>query len=311
MRLERGTYYAGFSRPFFVPQGLIRSKLEDEGFTEIHFFQRGVGPTPPVDPRQSQNYSDDWDEWIRAFYPGPARDAELPATPAWMLRVPLQQKPAPGPTQPASLGCPGVDVDAWEKANRVKLFPGTWNHWLLARTKRDNPSGKDDIERTLRAVMGKWFSGTPLDPLLTFGGTTRSGAADLIELVAFGDTLSRPGEVQNMQRREDLPLSPPPTVEGAPVLVHARFAYRGAAPDLPWPVRKGGSVLSSTRCPVNADWILLKAWTEGEAPREMGTDEKAGAAVAETTNAAGRVVGLGLTLGALGVLAYLAFRRPS
>ena len=32
------------------------------------------------------------------------------------------------------LGCPGVDVDEWRKQNRVPLFPGKVNRWVLVRT---------------------------------------------------------------------------------------------------------------------------------------------------------------------------------
>jgi hypothetical protein len=46
------------------------------------------------------------------------------------------------------LGCPGVDVDEWRKRNRVPLFPGKVNRWVLVRTTRDNPT-PEDLKNTL------------------------------------------------------------------------------------------------------------------------------------------------------------------
>ena len=76
------------------------------------------------------------------------------------------------------LGCPDIDVDNWRLDNRVPLFRSKVNRWILVRTLRDDPS-PDDLKNTLAATFMKWFSGTTLDPALTFHGTTRSATADL------------------------------------------------------------------------------------------------------------------------------------
>ena len=79
------------------------------------------------------------------------------------------------------LGCPNLDVDKWRAENRVPLFPGKVNRWILVRTLRDNPT-PDDLKSTLAATFMKWFEGTTLDPALVFHDTTRSATADLIKL---------------------------------------------------------------------------------------------------------------------------------
>ncbi len=96
----------------------------------------------------------------------------------------------------------GVDVDEWRKLNRVPLFPGKVNRWVLVRTKRDNPT-PDDLKNTLAAVFVKWFESTVLDPALPFKGTTRSSRADLIKLERVSkDRLSLDNPAR---RREELP----------------------------------------------------------------------------------------------------------
>ncbi len=46
-------------------------------------------------------------------------------------------------TTVGDVGCQGVDVDDWRKRNRVPLFPGKVNRWVLIRTTRDDPTPDD------------------------------------------------------------------------------------------------------------------------------------------------------------------------
>lgn len=80
-----GIYYAGFTRPWYVSQGMVTGKLEDAGFKNVQWHSRKKD-APPVDPRSYQTYSDDWDEWISAVSPD-ARTITLPAAPAWLVGV--------------------------------------------------------------------------------------------------------------------------------------------------------------------------------------------------------------------------------
>lgn len=62
------TYYAGFSRPFFVTKGMISSALADRHVELTGIYKRESAP--PVDPKRDPKYSDDWDEWMTAKYTG-------------------------------------------------------------------------------------------------------------------------------------------------------------------------------------------------------------------------------------------------
>jgi len=208
------------------------------------------------------------------------------------------------------LGCPGVDVDEWRKLNRVPLFPGKVNRWVLVRTTRDNPT-PDDLKNTLAAVFVKWFEGTVLDPALPFKGTTRSSTADLIKLERVSkDRLSLDNPAR---RREELPGLGPTVAPGEVVWLEVTFAYRGQQTDLPWPVRTGAAMqlTSSAQCPVGADWMLDAAQTPTlNAPPEQASNEKAGEVL---SNAADSVAGglfnlLWLPLAALGAVAMLIWQ---
>ncbi|HEX3853060.1 MAG TPA: hypothetical protein VHW01_18990 [Polyangiaceae bacterium] len=208
------------------------------------------------------------------------------------------------------LGCQGVDVDDWRKRNRVPLFPGKVNRWVLIRTTRDDPT-PDDLKNTLAAVFSKWFEGTVLDPALVFKGTTRSATADLIKLEKVSkDRLS----VANpARRREDLPGVSPTVAPGNFVWLEVTFAYRGQQTDMPWPVRTGAAMqlTSSAQCPIGADWVLDSAQTPTEnAPPEQSSGDKAREVVADTadTVTSGLFSLLWVPLAAIGVAAVLVLR---
>lgn len=208
------------------------------------------------------------------------------------------------------LGCQGVDVDDWRKRNRVPLFPGKVNRWVLIRTTRDDPT-PDDLKNTLAAVFSKWFEGTVLDPALVFKGTTRSATADLIKLEQVSkDRLS----VANpARRREDLPGVSPTVAPGNFVWLEVTFAYRGQQTDMPWPVRTGAAMqlTSSAQCPIGADWVLDSAQTPTEnAPPEQSSGDKATEVVSDTadTVTSGLFSLLWVPLAAIGVAAVLVLR---
>ena len=213
-------------------------------------------------------------------------------------------------TTVGDLGCQGVDVDDWRKRNRVPLFRGKVNRWVLIRTTRDDPT-PDDLKNTLAAVFSKWFEGTVLDPALVFKGTTRSATADLIKLEKVSkDRLS----VANpARRREDLPGVSPTVAPGNFVWLEVTFAYRGQQTDMPWPVRTGAAMqlTSSAQCPIGADWVLDSAQTPTEnAPPERSSGEKAGEVVSDTadTVTSGLFSLLWVPLAAIGVAAVLVLR---
>jgi hypothetical protein len=189
-------------------------------------------------------------------------------------------------TTVGDVGCPDVDVEAWQKQNRVPLFPGKVNRWIVVRTLRDDPT-PDDLKTTLAATFVKWFDGTPFDPVLPSDGTTRSATADLIKLERVSkDRLSFP---QPARRREQLAGMLPTVRPGEFVWLEVSFAYRGQLVDMPWPVRTGAAVQlnSSANCPVQADWMLDSAAVPTvDAPPEKSSGDKAGEALG---SAAGKV----------------------
>lgn len=217
-------------------------------------------------------------------------------------------------TTVGDLGCPEVDVDEWQRQNRVPLFPGKVNRWILVRTLRDNPT-PDELKDTLAATFSKWFGGMPFDPVLPSKGTTRSATADLIKLERVSkERLAFP---RPARRREELPGIPPTVRSGEFVWLEVSFAYRGQLMDMPWPVRVGAAVQlqSSANCPVAADWILdSTAVPTVDAPPEKSSTEKAGEALSDTAQDLGRglvkvlwiplaIVGVGLVLYYVGVRA--------
>jgi hypothetical protein len=211
------------------------------------------------------------------------------------------------------LGCSNVDVDKWRLDNRVPLFPGKVNRWVLVRTLRDNPT-PDDLKSTLAATFMKWFEGTTLDPVLVYNDTTRSATADLIKLervskdrLSFADTA---------RRREELPGVTPTLRSGEYVWMEVSFAYRGEQKDMAWPVRTGAIVQlqSSARCPVEADWILDSVATPKEdAPPEMSSSGKAWDVITDTTAQASagamRALWLPFAVAGAGLLLFLLARR--
>ncbi|MEO7036503.1 MAG: hypothetical protein ABI548_21340 [Polyangiaceae bacterium] len=208
------------------------------------------------------------------------------------------------------LGCQGVDVDDWRKRNRVPLFPGKVNRWVIIRTTRDDPT-PDDLKNTLAAVFSKWFEGTVLDPALVFKGTTRSATADLIKLEKVSK--DRLAVASPARRREELPGVSPTVAPGNFVWLEVTFAYRGQQTDMPWPVRTGAAMqlTSSAQCPIGADWVLDSAQTPTEnAPPEQSSGDKAAEVVSDTagTVTSGLVSLLWVPLAAIGVAAVLVLR---
>ncbi len=218
-------------------------------------------------------------------------------------------------TTVGDLGCQGVDVADWQKQNRVPLFPGKVNRWVLVRTLRDNPT-PEDLKQTLAATFSKWFDGTPFDPVLPSNDTTRSATADLIKLERVSkERLSFP---QSARRREQLPGQLPTLRPGDVVWLEVSFAYRGQLVDMPWPVRTGAAVQldSSARCPIDADWMLDSAAVPtADAPPEKSSTDKAGQALGGAANTLGsgllEALWLPLALVGAGLLVYFVGVRAA
>jgi hypothetical protein len=82
--LVPGLWWAGFHAPFFISNGMVKSRAEELGFINIRFFDRD-DQAPPVNPLIDPAYRDDWDTWASAEYHGPQKSLDLPAQPDWLL----------------------------------------------------------------------------------------------------------------------------------------------------------------------------------------------------------------------------------
>lgn len=166
-----------------------------------------------------------------------------------------------------------VDPIAWGKNNRVSLATGKTHEWVLARTQRDRPA-VDDVIRTARAVMVKWFDGMALDVAF-------ADAGDVVDAITVTSVLTeRPPPQSGDQRREQ--CDPVPVLAPAdrpPLYLRLTFNYRGYEKSMPWPVWTATSSIfkADKLCPENADWMLVQARPTVElapAPTEIGPLDK-------------------------------------
>lgn len=192
-------------------------------------------------------------------------------------------------TRIGDLGCLGVDIDAWQEANRCPMYPDKTNRWLLLRTMRD---GADDAEirNTLQAVLAKWLSDVPSgwSPIGERAGHIRVGPADNITVERI--VSERLALEQRARSREDLTYPPIPLLVSGPwTSVEITFDWRSQVDSIPWPVWHGGPVLlSSARvCPFDADWVLDEAGVPlRDSPAEVPVGEQAEEIVKEAAEAA-------------------------
>jgi hypothetical protein len=195
------------------------------------------------------------------------------------------------------LGCLAVDLAQFQARNRVPLWPGKWNKWILMRTTRDNP---DDaaILATMRAAFGKWSPKIwgPLDltvettiPEGPRAGerTVRVGHFDYLHIVkASRDRLFFPRDQWARLLPEDkLParresVDPAPTLSTSTAIwLEVAFVWRGQGEtSRPWPVLTDSVVRATQQCPIDADWILDSCAVPSAepAPAEKTPIEKGG-----------------------------------
>jgi hypothetical protein len=162
------------------------------------------------------------------------------------------------------LGCTGVDVDAFKRTCRAPLNPGGWNRWLLWRTTRDEASALD-VERSTYAVFGKWFELVEGPDKVSLPGNG-TGKVDNLKIRIVPWDWSAPW--RPVARRED--CTPLPTIAGIGAIgVMVEFVFRGTSRHMPWPVHKAQII--GPWCPINADWILARAY---EPPADAAPAER-------------------------------------
>jgi hypothetical protein len=146
-----------------------------------------------------------------------------------------------------------LEPSSWGARNRVRLYPGKVQTWVLARAiDRDLPNNSE-LRNMARAVLARWFSPTPVLDV-----TSRSGAATDIKV---GDPSPTPPELPTvLQHWTDLPGPLPLLKPGKVLYVPVSFAWRSESEtERPWPTWRVSALgFSAGPCPVAADWMLLE-----------------------------------------------------
>lgn len=176
---------------------------------------------------------------------------------------------------PQSEGAP--DPAEWGKRNRVQLYPGREQTWVLARaTDRDLPSD-EELRKMARAVMARWFSETPVVDV-----GNRSGNADLISV---GKPSTSPIVLPTvLQRWTQLPGPLPLPKSGRLMYIPVTFSWRAQSEtSRPWPTWRVNWGIGGP-CSIDADWMLLdvgslRAAATPEALPEAPTEESVSAQI--------------------------------
>jgi len=252
INLRKGNYFAGFSRPFFVSDDMVRGHLEELGATQIAFHRRD-NETPPVDPTTDPDHSDEWDEWISCRYEGPPTTVEENKLWAWAVVQP--------------------DLDDAPRS-KLAIRPGR-NIWVLGRTDRDAPDTASAIE-TAAALLARVLS--PQEGNTFAPGVGVPGGPDGAVRYCFGP--ARPCDLNASQTRPMLPPSqehwtfeadqPDALALNAehPWYVLADFDWRGPTRVFEeWPQRAIDPFGIPIDLPHSLDWLLLEARTFGPATR--------------------------------------------
>lgn len=161
------------------------------------------------------------------------------------------------------LGCLGIDVEKWLQQNRVPLFPGKINRWLLARTLRDNPSDAK-VKNSLLDSFARWFpGGWVTDPWFETSEGGRTEGLDGLRIVNASKN-ENSNFADAVKRREECTILP--TVESSKGVLYVEvvFNYRSQADNIAWPVDVLHDLASDPfplqslqSCPDRADWILV------------------------------------------------------
>lgn len=211
-------------------------------------------------------------------------------------------------------GCPGVDVETWQAKNRIKVYPGQWNVWVLYRTLGDNASF-DDIVKSGFSVMDQFFPSNEkygtvdhvtVIPLWNYDKPPPEAATNLYDEAVEQKAVAH---LTRAERREDLE-SPPMLKSGAWAKLLVKFVYRGSAKTMPWPAHT--DQMYEPWCPTDADWIADVAYrpdTTLPVPAEPTFGQKVEDAAKKakeylTPDTSTVVAGLALAAGFVAIIAW-------
>lgn len=130
LRLFKGTWFVGLTRPMLASQSAIENGLRlalppavAAKFGPFEWHKRADG-WPPTNPKADPLYRDDWDEWVSSDYSGEPIDVRVPDLISWVVErsaAPAQPSaPAPAPGAPAP---PGQYPPTWSQPGSVPVPP--------------------------------------------------------------------------------------------------------------------------------------------------------------------------------------------
>lgn len=200
------------------------------------------------------------------------------------------------------LGCGGVDVAAWRESNRVPVYPGQYQRWVITAILPDG-TGESDARNACLEFLWEQFGESyhVYTPVLA-AGTYRVGErVDLLRVSSIGAVPITIPSADRARRAQDLPE--PPTLAGNHVTYFdVMFVWRGTERDVPWPTWSGGVLFGQSitdaikYCPTGTSWMLYQASGPlGPAPEDQGqlghVARGAGEALGDITKGAGAALG--------------------
>lgn len=216
-----------------------------------------------------------------------------------------------------------IDVEVWKRSNRVTLDRQKMNHWILAVSLNENPSGAD-VKQNIYNALVRW-QGNFIDFYWDIGTETRIVDFDNLDLKflwtgvepsplgVLSEKLKMQTELGGniTQSRGALPGPVPTLVAGNVAYYRLDFAYRGTLSSLPWPVaRADWYAWESDYCPINAEIVLMAAGVPTEAPAEKSAQERLDDALkGATLSLTSALFWPGLIIGGVLLAGYMAKKR--
>jgi hypothetical protein len=130
LRLFKGQWFVGLTRPFLASQAAIEKGLllalppaVAAKFGPFEWHKR-ADDWPPTNPKADPLYRDDWDEWVSSDYSGDPIDVRVPDLISWVVERSAggAQSAAPPPGAPAPVQ-PGQYPPTWAQPGSVPVPP--------------------------------------------------------------------------------------------------------------------------------------------------------------------------------------------
>jgi hypothetical protein len=131
LRLEKGSWFVGLTRPFMASQAMVEKGLRLALPPEVaakfgpFVWHKRAEEYPPINPQRDPLYRDDWDEWVGSSYSGEPLEVQVPDLISWVVSQTgaAQQPAAPAPSSPSSPSSPGQYPPTWSQPGSVPVPP--------------------------------------------------------------------------------------------------------------------------------------------------------------------------------------------